>query len=56
MQKSAEISDAYMEPQPLWEYPGNPMSDVFNLMHFDFTKPLKGVKTITREGLEDIWT
>ena len=45
-----------MEPQPLWEYTGKPLSNSFSLMAFDFTKPLRGVKAIRREGFEDIWT
>jgi protein arginine N-methyltransferase 7 len=29
-----------LEPHHVWEYPCKAMSDVFNLMEFDFTEPI----------------
>ena len=37
-------SDSYIEPQPLWEYPCNALSDVVTLQEFDFTKPVADLK------------
>ena len=54
-QESADLSDHYMEPHPLWEYPGQPVTDQFSLMTFDFSRPLSGIRTIKREGFEEIW-
>lgn len=55
LQSASDEVDAYMEPQPLWEYPGLPLSATFDLNHFDFTKPLTGIKTVEREGFMDFW-
>lgn len=38
IQESAEVSDALLEPQPLWEYPSKALSREFTIMEFDFTQ------------------
>ena len=50
LQSSSEIADAYVEPQPLWEYPSTPLTEQVALLHFDFTKPLSGLRTVNRQG------
>jgi protein arginine N-methyltransferase 7 len=50
IESSSEIADAYVEPQPLWEYPSTPLTEQVGLLHFDFTKPLTGLRTVNRQG------
>ncbi|KAJ8302526.1 hypothetical protein KUTeg_018922 [Tegillarca granosa] len=38
IEKSSDISDADVEPQPLWEYPCQPMSEITNILTLDFDK------------------
>jgi hypothetical protein len=49
-QSSSNIADAYVEPQPLWEYPSKPLTPVFDILHINMTKSVHGVKTVEREG------
>lgn len=51
VENSADIADATVEPQPLWEYPGTPLTEHFALMHLDFTRPLVGLRTVERQGV-----
>ncbi len=48
--KGCESTDAYLEPQPLWEYPGFPLTEEFDILSLDFTQPLNSIKTMEREG------
>ncbi|KFM75437.1 Protein arginine N-methyltransferase 7, partial [Stegodyphus mimosarum] len=36
IQKAISLTDAVIEPHPLWEYPCKPLSDAFNLLKFDY--------------------
>ncbi|XP_070575003.1 protein arginine N-methyltransferase 7-like [Ptychodera flava] len=40
VQKSMNYSDKGAEAQPLWEYPSRPLTQDFDLLTFDFTKPI----------------
>lgn len=40
LQKSSDIADFSVEPQPLWEYEGIALTDPFQLFTFDLTRPL----------------
>ena len=51
IQQSSSIADEPVEPQPLWEYPGKPVTETFGLMCFDFTRPLQGLRTVERQGV-----
>ncbi|ELT87312.1 hypothetical protein CAPTEDRAFT_168548 [Capitella teleta] len=53
IESASDSADAYMEPQPLWEYPGFALTEPFQLNHFDFTKPLTGIKAVERDGFMD---
>ncbi|XP_072013956.1 protein arginine N-methyltransferase 7-like [Amphiura filiformis] len=46
VQRSSELSDADTEPQPLWEYPGKALTHDFDLMTFDFTKPMPATNAV----------
>jgi len=55
-QTASDLTDAYLEPQPLWEYPGKPISDQFDILHLDFSRPLNTIKVIEREGFLPLCT
>jgi hypothetical protein len=55
VQSAIERVDDKVESQPLWEYPGLPLTDAFEVMTFDLSRPLSGLKTITRNGIVDFW-
>merc|ERR1712004_44421 len=50
IETSSDIADQVLEPQPLWEYPGKPMTELFSLLQFDFTKNLDEIKNLNRQG------
>ncbi|XP_041375692.1 protein arginine N-methyltransferase 7-like isoform X2 [Gigantopelta aegis] len=37
IQNSRQVSDVSVEPQPLWEYPGKPLTQEREIISFDFT-------------------
>ena len=49
LQKSSDCSDAPTEPHHLWEYPGQPLTQQFELMTFDFSQSIPEEK-IVRSG------
>ncbi|XP_038070296.1 protein arginine N-methyltransferase 7-like [Patiria miniata] len=53
VQSSSAISDAPTEPHHLWEYPGQALSQDFNLMEFDFCQPVP-TDTQTQSGTAEI--
>lgn len=42
-----------LEPHHVWEYPSKPLTDVMDLMEFDFTKPLPE-NTLKKSGVVPI--
>ncbi|KAK2140166.1 hypothetical protein LSH36_1457g00024 [Paralvinella palmiformis] len=56
IETASDLTDAYLEPQPLWEYPGKPISDQFDILHLDFSRPLNTIKVIEREGFLPLCT
>ncbi|XP_063970018.1 protein arginine N-methyltransferase 7-like isoform X1 [Lytechinus pictus] len=52
VQKSSECTDAPTEPHHLWEYPGRSLTQQFELMTFDFSKPIPEGKSV-RNGVVD---
>ena len=55
LQGASHIVDENVEPQPLWEYPGVPMTEPFRLLNFDFTQPLGAIRTFERKGALELW-
>ena len=55
LQNASNIADDIVEPHPLWEYPGVPLTNTFDLLNLDLSKPLKGVKTVERDGYISVW-
>ncbi|XP_071503684.1 protein arginine N-methyltransferase 7-like [Diadema antillarum] len=47
VQKASECSDAATEPHHLWEYPGRPLTQGFEVMTFDFSQDIPTDKVIT---------
>lgn len=43
LQKSSGISDCKVEAQPLWEYPGNAISDVVEICTLDVESNQKDI-------------
>eukprot|EP00057_Strongylocentrotus_purpuratus_P017614 XP_011672088.1 PREDICTED: protein arginine N-methyltransferase 7 [Strongylocentrotus purpuratus] len=52
VQKSSDCSDAATDPHHLWEYPGRPLTQQFELMTFDFSKAIPEEKLV-RNGVID---
>jgi hypothetical protein len=54
VQSSSSISDSPVEPQPLWEYPCQALSQPFCILDFNFTKmieePVKTEGKVNCEG------
>ena len=50
LQAASNIADAYAEPHPLWEYPAQPLSATFDLLHVNLGKSLHGIKSLERSG------
>ncbi|KAK6185183.1 hypothetical protein SNE40_007471 [Patella caerulea] len=47
IQKSADKSDSNVEPQPLWEYPGTPLTSTGIVAQFDWSKQVTEMKPIS---------
>ena len=56
LQASSDIADNALEPQPLWEYPGKPMTEQFSVLQFDFTKNLTELRNLNRQGFVNLET
>ena len=55
LQGASDRVDERVEPQPLWEYPGRPLTDEFGLIDLDLQQALSGLRRVTRQGSIALW-
>lgn len=48
-QDASKMSDGFMEPHPLWEYPSCPLSDSHEIFSFDFVNSSNLSETINQK-------
>ena len=54
VQTASDMTDAYAEAHPLWEYPARPLSVTFDLLHVNLGKSLHGIKSLERSGTVEL--
>jgi len=56
IEDASDISDSLLEPQPLWEYPGKPMTNVVEMLALNINHNLSELSTISQNGHTELNT